>query len=89
MPSFVCVFVCAHALHYKYMGYLKLLFIDQDLWTFFVPVTCLQCKAESNTYDPFLDLSLDVKNVPSILIALQKFVQPETLDIDNAYNCTK
>lgn len=52
-------------------------------------VTCKQCKAESNTYDPFLDLSLDVKNVPSILIALQKFVQPETLDIDNAYNCTK
>jgi ubiquitin C-terminal hydrolase len=55
----------------------------------FGTVTCLKCQAKSNTYDPFLDISLDVKNVSTILRALERFVEPETLDTDNAYNCTK
>jgi len=54
-----------------------------------VAVTCLQCHAESNTFDPFLDISLDVKNVSSIARALERFAEPETLDTDNAYICTK
>ncbi|KAL3876474.1 hypothetical protein ACJMK2_034317 [Sinanodonta woodiana] len=52
-------------------------------------VLCLQCKERSNTYDPFLDISLDIKNVPSLEKAFEKFVHPETLDIDNAYMCGK
>ena len=55
----------------------------------FVAVTCLQCHATSNTFDPFLDVSLDVKNVSSIARALERFSEPETLDSENAYICTK
>jgi len=54
-----------------------------------VAVTCLQCEAKSNTFDPFLDISLDVKNVSSITRALERFSEPETLDSENAYICTK
>jgi len=54
-----------------------------------VVVTCLQCHATSNTFDPFLDISLDVKNVSSIARALERFAEPETLDSENAYICTK
>jgi len=56
---------------------------------FIIVVTCLQCHAKSNTFDPFLDISLDVKNVSSITRALERFAEPETLDSENAYICTK
>ncbi|XP_064637995.1 ubiquitin carboxyl-terminal hydrolase 36-like isoform X2 [Lineus longissimus] len=52
-------------------------------------VTCLRCKEKSNTYDPCMDISLDIKNVPSIQKAFEKFVHPETLDCDNAYHCPR
>lgn len=52
-------------------------------------VRCLQCKTPSDTYDPFLDISIDIKNANSVERALQKFVQPEILDVDNAYHCIK
>ena len=60
-----------------------------DVSWLIVAVTCLQCHAESNTFDPFLDISLDVKNVSSIARALERFSEPETLDSENAYICTK
>ena len=55
----------------------------------FVSVVCTRCKARSNTFDPFMDISLDIKNVQNIQRAFEKFVQVEYLDGDNAYNCAK
>ncbi|XP_012941592.1 uncharacterized protein LOC101864474 isoform X2 [Aplysia californica] len=52
-------------------------------------VTCLRCQGKSNTFDPFMDLSLDIKGVNTVEDALLKYVKPETLDNDNAYKCPK
>ncbi|XP_025088103.1 LOW QUALITY PROTEIN: ubiquitin carboxyl-terminal hydrolase 36-like [Pomacea canaliculata] len=52
-------------------------------------VQCMKCSARSNTYDPFMDLSLDIKGVYTVEDALAKFVKAETLDSDNAYKCEK
>ncbi|RWS26330.1 ubiquitin carboxyl-terminal hydrolase 36-like protein, partial [Leptotrombidium deliense] len=50
-------------------------------------VTCMVCKETSNTNDYFMDFILDIKNVGTLEKALEKFVQPETLQADNAYKC--
>ena len=50
-------------------------------------VKCLKCHETSDTYDPLLDLSLDIKNAVSILVALRRFVQPDVLDEENKYLC--
>ncbi|RUS89725.1 hypothetical protein EGW08_002543 [Elysia chlorotica] len=52
-------------------------------------VICLRCQGRSNTFDPFMDLSLDIKGVNTVEEALLKFIKPETLDQDNAYKCPK
>ncbi|KAF7663105.1 hypothetical protein LDENG_00219290, partial [Lucifuga dentata] len=52
-------------------------------------VKCLNCKAVSDTFDPFLDVTLEIKTAPSISKALEQFVKPEQLDGENAYKCTK
>lgn len=52
-------------------------------------VVCLTCKSKSNTYDFFMDFILDIRNAPSLEKALEKFTQPETLQNDNAYKCSK
>ncbi|MGH0139235.1 UNVERIFIED_CONTAM: hypothetical protein FKN15_068644 [Acipenser sinensis] len=52
-------------------------------------VKCLNCKAVSDTFDPYLDVSLDIKTAQSITKALEQFVKPEQLDGENAYKCTK
>ncbi|RWS12675.1 ubiquitin carboxyl-terminal hydrolase 36-like protein [Dinothrombium tinctorium] len=52
-------------------------------------VTCGVCKETSNTYDYFMDFILDIKNVCTLEKALEKFVQPETLQADNAYKCQR
>ncbi|TSK14638.1 Ubiquitin carboxyl-terminal hydrolase 42 [Bagarius yarrelli] len=50
-------------------------------------VKCMNCKAVSDTFDPYLDIALDIKNVPTITKALELFVKPEQLDWENAYKC--
>lgn len=50
-------------------------------------VQCLKCKAKSNTFDHFLDVSLDIKVANSVQKALERFVQPELLQKENAYDC--
>lgn len=52
-------------------------------------VKCARCHHASNTYDPVLDISLDIQSVGSVEHALSEFVKPETLDIDNAYKCER
>ncbi|XP_061866646.1 ubiquitin carboxyl-terminal hydrolase 36 isoform X2 [Colius striatus] len=52
-------------------------------------VMCLACKSASDTYEPYLDLSLDIKEAPSVARALQLFVMPELLGGENAYMCDK
>lgn len=52
-------------------------------------VKCLNCKGVSDTYDPYLDIALEIKAAPNITKALEQFVKPEQLDGENAYKCTK
>ncbi|XP_078096728.1 uncharacterized protein usp42 isoform X2 [Mustelus asterias] len=52
-------------------------------------VKCLNCKGVSDTYDPYLDIALEIKTAPNITKALEQFVKPEQLDGENAYKCTK
>ncbi|KAK2820796.1 hypothetical protein Q5P01_023755 [Channa striata] len=52
-------------------------------------VKCLNCKGVSDTFDPFLDITLEIKTAPSVTKALEQFVKPEQLDGENAYKCTK
>lgn len=50
---------------------------------------CTQCDYESNTYDPFLDLSLEITRAHSVQKALQRFTAGEVLDGQNSYKCPK
>ncbi|KAM4631981.1 ubiquitin carboxyl-terminal hydrolase 42 [Discoglossus pictus] len=52
-------------------------------------VKCLNCKAVSDTYDQYLDITLEIKMAHSVNKALEQFVKPEYLEGDNAYNCSK
>ncbi|KAF1662208.1 Ubiquitin carboxyl-terminal hydrolase 42, partial [Aptenodytes patagonicus] len=52
-------------------------------------VTCLSCKAISDTYEAFLDIPLDIKAASSVTGALEDFVKPEQLDGENGYKCSK
>ncbi|KAB5555452.1 hypothetical protein PHYPO_G00034400 [Pangasianodon hypophthalmus] len=51
-------------------------------------VKCMNCKAVSDTFDPYLDIALDIKNAPTITKALEQFVKAEQLDWENAYKCS-
>ncbi|NXF56015.1 UBP42 hydrolase, partial [Oceanites oceanicus] len=50
-------------------------------------VTCLNCKAVSDSYEAFLDVLLDIKAAPSVTAALEDFVKPEQLDGKNCFKC--
>ncbi|ORY06429.1 cysteine proteinase [Basidiobolus meristosporus CBS 931.73] len=52
-------------------------------------VKCLSCGYESNTFDPMLDVSLEIRNCPSIEKAFSLFTKPEMLTNDNRYKCEK
>uniref|UniRef100_A0A3P8TJU0 Ubiquitin specific peptidase 42 n=1 Tax=Amphiprion percula TaxID=161767 RepID=A0A3P8TJU0_AMPPE len=52
-------------------------------------VECLNCKAVSDTFDPFLDIFLSMQTASSVSKALKQFVKPEQLGDENAYKCTK
>ncbi|NXH14735.1 UBP42 hydrolase, partial [Bucco capensis] len=51
-------------------------------------VKCLNCRAVSDTYETFLDITLDIKTVTSVTRALEQFVKPEQLDGENSYKCS-
>ena len=52
-------------------------------------VKCLNgsCRYVSNTFDPFLDLSLEISRASTLTKALQRFTAVETLDGNNKYKC--
>ena len=52
-------------------------------------VRCTSCGYKSNTYDPFLDLALEVSkgSLNSISSAIADFTQKETLDARNQWKC--
>ncbi|KAM6032483.1 ubiquitin carboxyl-terminal hydrolase 42-like, partial [Theristicus caerulescens] len=52
-------------------------------------LTCLSCKAVSDTYEPFLDIALDIQAASTVTGALEDFVKPEQLDGENGYKCSK
>ena len=51
---------------------------------------CNKCGYKSNTYDPFLDLALEVskKHIDSLTAAFREFTQKETLDSNNRWKCS-
>lgn len=50
-------------------------------------VKCLNCKKESNTMDPVMDLCLEIKHCDSIEKALGLFTKKESLTGRNRYKC--
>jgi ubiquitin carboxyl-terminal hydrolase 36/42 len=53
-------------------------------------VSCMQCGANSDTYDSYLDLSIDVAGgVTSVRDGLDKFVAIDHLKGANKYKCEK
>ncbi|XP_061456093.1 ubiquitin carboxyl-terminal hydrolase 42 isoform X2 [Rhineura floridana] len=52
-------------------------------------VKCMNCKGVSDTFDPYLDITLEIKSAQSVNKALEQFVKPEHLDGENAYKCSK
>lgn len=51
---------------------------------------CPKCDYRSNTYDPYMDLSLEISNskVDSLEKALKQFTKVEKLDKDNRWKCS-
>jgi ubiquitin carboxyl-terminal hydrolase 36/42 len=52
-------------------------------------VTCMSCKHNSDTFDSFMDLSLDVADAISLKDAFQSFVKVDMLQGSNKYKCEK
>lgn len=52
-------------------------------------VKCLNCKGVSDTFDPYLDITLEIKAAQTVNKALEQFVKPEQLDGENSYKCSK
>ena len=48
-----------------------------------------QCGYESNTFEPFLDLSVEITQANSVEKALAQFCAPEHLTGDNKYMCAR
>jgi len=51
-------------------------------------VICTLCGYKSNTYDPFLDLALEVNKSSTLMSALSQFMKKETLDAANKWKCS-
>ncbi|NXA42855.1 UBP36 hydrolase, partial [Eudromia elegans] len=50
---------------------------------------CSVCKSVSDTYDPYLDLALEIRQAANIVRALELFVRSDVLSGENAYMCAK
>ncbi|TKS91999.1 Ubiquitin carboxyl-terminal hydrolase 36 [Collichthys lucidus] len=52
-------------------------------------VKCSVCKSVSDTYDPYLDIAVEIRQAANIVRALELFVKPDILSGENAYMCAK
>ncbi|XP_072208213.1 ubiquitin carboxyl-terminal hydrolase 36 isoform X2 [Excalfactoria chinensis] len=52
-------------------------------------VKCSVCKSVSDTYDPYLDVSLEIRQAANIVRALELFVKSDVLSGENAYMCAR
>jgi hypothetical protein len=52
-------------------------------------VTCQKCHHPSDTFDAFLDLSVEVKKCASVKAGFDKFIAKDRLDGSNKYKCEK
>lgn len=52
-------------------------------------VSCGNCKSNSDTFDSFMDLSLDVATASSVKEAFQAFIKVDLLQGANKYKCDK
>ncbi|XP_021508845.1 ubiquitin carboxyl-terminal hydrolase 17-like protein B [Meriones unguiculatus] len=50
-------------------------------------IECLHCQGTSDSFDPFLDIPLDIRMAQSVKEALENLVEAEELCGDNAYYC--
>ncbi|XP_075853382.1 ubiquitin carboxyl-terminal hydrolase 17-like protein 6 [Microcebus murinus] len=50
-------------------------------------IKCLHCHGISDTFEPYLDIALDIEAAQSLNQALQWLVKPEHLDREDAYHC--
>ncbi|XP_017377031.1 ubiquitin carboxyl-terminal hydrolase 17-like protein 6 [Cebus imitator] len=50
-------------------------------------IQCLHCHGISDTFDPYLDIALDIQAAQSVKQALEHLVKPEELNGENAYHC--
>ena len=66
-----------------------ILISDITIWLCVNVVKCLHCWNTSNTYDPFLDISVQIKDCSTLGMALKKITEPDSLDGENKYYCLK
>ena len=52
-------------------------------------VTCSSCSNVSRTFDPFMDLSLEIDHCSSLRDCMSRFTKVDTLSGPNAYKCSK
>ncbi|KAF9578718.1 hypothetical protein BGW38_005349, partial [Lunasporangiospora selenospora] len=52
-------------------------------------VKCMKCGYESNTFETYLDVSLDIRNAESVQKALRDYTKPDLLTKSNQYKCDK
>lgn len=52
-------------------------------------VKCSVCKSVSDTYDPYLDVALEIRQAANIVRALELFVKSDMLSGENAYMCAR
>ncbi|KAM4032925.1 ubiquitin carboxyl-terminal hydrolase 36 isoform 1-T2 [Anomaloglossus baeobatrachus] len=52
-------------------------------------VKCSVCKSVSDTFDPYLDIALEIRHSANIIRALELFVRSDILSGENAYMCAK
>ena len=49
----------------------------------------MRCGYESNTFETFLDISLDIRGAESVQKAFRDYTKPEILSKSNQYKCDK
>ena len=52
-------------------------------------ITCSSCGGVSRTFDPFMDVSLEIQSCSGLVDCLRRFTQTDTLAGPNAYKCSK